>query len=381
MKRIIIFVIISFYCGILSAQVKWNFSTALQAGYNSNIYKSPEELDESDLIVNPVTSDLLRGIDLDAGVSYYITKNQRFTVDYSGSDIRYNQYPNANQYRHRLRFIYRFETSKTSTFYLSSNAVYSRKLGTNVLGEGLTRIFTSIGYGISPRFDFQISKRFHQSIEYTYREKNYRETIGYESLDYREHRALFSTQFFLKTSKLYRNLELILDYRNRRLPEYTARDILGDQQPGYPRKQYQYFTSSLGYNHKLMQHKFEIFTWFRHRKDPFQGYYSYNEYRIWSRFGGKLIGKLSFDIFASYKHRTYLNKTARQGPAIDIVDPNLIWDNMDAKTSVRYDFSRYISFDFSYILDVRDTNVADISSTTNRAYLTHAFMVAVMFQI
>lgn len=381
MKRIIIFVFISFFCSIISAQVKWNFRTALQAGYNSNIYKSPEELDESDSIINPVTSDLLRGINLDADVAYYITKQHRFAVDYNGSDIRYNEFPNANQYRHGLRMIYRFKTSKTSTFYLSSNAFYSRKLGTNVLGEGLTRIFTSIGYGISPRYDFQISNHFRQSIEYTYREKDYRETIGYESLDYLEHRIQLTNQFYLKTSKLYRNIELTLDFRNRRLPEYTARDILGDQQQGYPKKQYQYFTSSLGYNHKLQQHKFEIFAWFRHRKDPFQGYYSYNEYRIWSRFGGKLIGKLSFDIFASYKHRYYLNKTARQALVVDVVKPNLIWDNMDAKTSVRYDFSRYISFDFSYILDIRDTNVSDISSTTNRAYLTHSFLAAVMFQL
>ena len=48
--------------------------------------------------------------------------------------------------------------------------------------------------------------------------------------------------------------------RNRSLLEYTARDVLGDQQPEYPKRQYQYFTSILGYNQKLLKHKFEIFT-------------------------------------------------------------------------------------------------------------------------
>lgn len=381
MRKLIIITVITLFYGILPAQVRWNFRTTIQGGYNNNIFKSPEELDEANSIIKPVTSDLLRGIELDVGVRYYVSSQHRVTIDYGGKDVRYNQYPNANQYRHGLRLSYRFKISKTSTFYLNSNAIYSRKLGTNVLGEGLTRIFTSIGYGIRPRFDYQISNKIRQSIEYAYKEKNYQETLGHQSIDYQEQRLIFSNLYYLKTSKLYRNIELLLEYRNRQFIEYTARDILGDQQPGNPQKQYQYYTLSLGYNHKFQQHDFEIYTWYRHRKDPFQGYYSYNEYRIWSRFGGIIWKKTFFDIYASYKHRYYLNKTASQGSLLDFVEPNLIWDNMDAQTAVRYEFSRYFSFVFTYILDIRDTNVSDITSTTNRTFLTHALLASVLFQI
>ncbi|TFH01791.1 MAG: hypothetical protein E4H13_03920 [Calditrichales bacterium] len=358
------------------AQMSWKGTAAVVTGYESNIFKSPDAVDSKGDTLNPITSDSFLGIELDLGARYDLGSLHQFTLSYSGDEFRYADNENVNQYRHSGDLQYRLKAGTNTYFYVNGGIGYLQKLGTNVLGEGLTRLYTSKNYLLEPRLRHQTTDYLRNDLEYIYKYKDYDETEGYTSIDYREHEFNLSTLFDPFDSKFRSAAELILGYIDRQYIEYSSRDVNGNTSADYPTRNYTYFTVTLGYNHPFDLFDVELYSRYRTRRDNFEDYYSYNELRLSSRIRGNITEDIHYYVFVSWRDRDYLQKTANQDSGAASDEPNLIWKNIDFKTQIKYQFMDNMSVEAIYRLDNRDTNVTDLTARTNREYTDHSVSLA-----
>ena len=68
-SKVILLILVIAVPGI--SQLVWDFKGEIYAGYNTNIFKSPETWSDGGEVLNPREDDMFRGIEADLGVRYY----------------------------------------------------------------------------------------------------------------------------------------------------------------------------------------------------------------------------------------------------------------------------------------------------------------------
>lgn len=367
LKKIILIVLLFFACS--NAQFKWNAAASYGSGYESNIFKSPAQLSDNGQMIDTIKSDMFLLGELDLDLKYSFGKKQRIRLKYDVNDYRFKNNTLLNQYHHQAALQYIIKFSRHFKFITRARIVHAKKRGTDMLGDGLTRIFNYNNYDISPQISINPRGKYTLDMQYIVKYKNYTETAGQQSIDYRQNEYNFSTRYYF--NKYIRNRFLTLDfsYSHRQYINNTTRDAGGLTAPSYPARSWRLYKAKVGYLFKLSKFRWGVYSRFRYRDDPFESYYSYRDYKISTRIKGSLFKGTLIKLNFGWKSRYYLQKEAAQENGISNEYPKLNWKNIEVDAEVKQKLYKGLSLKINYELDRRDTNVTDMLWRTNRDYL------------
>ena len=220
MKLKIILLIItltSVLTGQLSGQTRFNLDAHSYSGHESNIFKSPEVLYDTDSTEyidrdSFFLSDYFLDIGYDA--KYRIKKkNYNFEL---GNDLWYRRhftYEEANQKKLSLDALFKKNLSKKSTLGAKYTLSWNDKLGTNIAGDELLRSFKYIGNKGELFFNYSPSKKLDLLIKGATNYKKYYEDTTDMPLDNIEINLAIKSDYTI--SKTH-SLKMDMYYADRR---------------------------------------------------------------------------------------------------------------------------------------------------------------------
>ncbi len=356
------------------SNAQWKWSSGLEIGViqNQNIFKSPSRLlvDNEWLGVDSLfQNDLTIPFDFDLDLIYK-KRRHRFKIDLSTSMDRYGRFNNLNGSLHQIRLEDRWEASSKFEVFARIEGRRSRRVGTNVLGDQLPRLFEYQAVGASAGGEWQYQKRKTLLLSYRWQFRDYTESDGSLSLD--SHNQFMKIGWEYRTPRKkgrYKRTELAFQYRTKSYLDYAARDEEGLQEEEYPLNYLQYFTVEFERARGLSRKW--IWEWSiggRYRRDRFENYYSYYAGTAGLDLKWRPNKRLEFQGVVDWQLNYYPVKDAPQ--ASDVEYPNLQYHFLDWQTSIEYAVHEATSLIIFVESDNRFSNVTLASYRVRRSYNT-----------
>jgi hypothetical protein len=321
----------------------------------------------------------MNGFGWDMQLERKFHKKHRLRLENSGWFQRYASQNSANQSDIDLELKYDFELNRQLDLGGEIWGSQSNRIGTNVLGEELTKNFAYNEIGTKGYFKSKLWYNAVTKVELSWRYRNFRKDPGIESLTYTEKSvsAALVQKFGSKVFKHLMGLEIELEdkpYKDR-----TASDTSGfSADPVYPKRHWRYLKGILSYGIKLKNRwEFEPFFELKHRADLFQGYFDYNQsgYGVKLGYENKRLD-ISFD-FSSID-RQYL---VREAPQMTKPYPDLNYRYFKYSLDLEYKVINSLVFVSEYNLIKRKTNVAIETMRTRRPYNYSTLTLGLEFEI
>ena len=358
----------------LKSHAQWTWSSGLEIGViqNQNIFKSPSRLliDDQWLGVDSLfQNDLTIPFDFDLDLIYK-KRRHRFKIDLSSSMDRYGRYNNLNGSLHQIRLEDTWDVSSKVELFARVEGRHSRRVGTNVLGDQLPRLFEYKAVGASVGGEWQYQKRKKLSLSYRWQYRDYTESEGSLSLD--SHNQFMKASWVYRTPRKkgqYKRAEVDLQYRTKSYLDYAAREDEGLQDEEYPLNYLQYFT--LGFERQRGLSRKWIWEWSvggRYRRDRFENYYTYYAGTVGLEVNWRPNKRMEFQQAVDWQLNYYPVKDAPQASDIDY--PNLQYHYLDWRTSLEYAVNRATSLLIFVESDNRFSNVTLASYRVRRSYNT-----------
>lgn len=368
--RIIITGLLVAFAAPVFAQLEYELSTFYQAGYENNIFHSPTSYIDRDGVLFDedalIQSDALNGFGWDAELEREFNDKHRFRLENSGWLRRYSTAKSANQADFDLELKYDLDLNRRIDLGGEIWGSNSNRLGTNVLGEELTRTFAYKEIGTEGYFESELWDDAFGIIELGWRHRNYQSEPGVESLTYSETSVLgeFIQEFGSRDREQYLALEV--EFESKPYRDRTSNDSTGySGDPAYPKRHWQYISGQISYGIELNDRwEFEPFLELKHRKDLFQNYYDYNE----TDYGLKITrdtGRLDISGDFGYRDRLYLVRAAPQETGID---PQLNYRYIGFSFDLEYEVLTNLFVIGEYNTILRRTNVTVETMKTRRSY-------------
>ena len=361
-----------FYCTETQAQFRWSGAIEMGLSQNQNLFRSPDTfLDQGRMLSTGslYQNDRILPVGVDAGIEFRGTTN-RIELDYSGSMDIYENYGYLNGEFHSIRLRDTWSASEVLDIRLSVEGRTSKKVGTNALGDELSRIFEYNGVQSTLLINLDLSKRYALRALYTYSLRDYTESEGALSLDSNTHRgALGWTYKGPKKRGRYWRVDAEAEYRLKSYRSYRARDENGLQRDNYPVNQLHYITTELGVERALSKKwTIELGISGRYRYDFFEDYYSYGAGVVELGVEWEPAKRITIDIEVGARRTHFFGKEAPQSSNSD--NPLLRYSYLEGLVAVEYDLLNWVSFETFVSTYNRYSNSTLETRLTRRSYET-----------
>ncbi|MEM8488090.1 MAG: hypothetical protein AAF564_21250 [Bacteroidota bacterium] len=277
--RVLIFALLLF--ATQRAHAQWSWKASLEAGLSQvdNIFKSPGSLLLDGQMLD---ADLLYANDLSVPLSLKMdatlrTGTHRIDLDYRSVLNRYSKLNYLNGGYHYLRLGDSWQVAKAWRLSARVTGRVSRRVGTNILGDELARVYAYASLRAEAGLRWAPSRRHTFEAGYQWNRYNYDETAGLQSLDQSNLiNDLGWTYRSRKRKGKYRKVSMDLTHRIKTYHAYLSRSASGLQNPGSPLNQLTYYDAALGFEWGLTRWlAWDIDLEGRVRNDAFEDYYSY----------------------------------------------------------------------------------------------------------
>jgi len=381
MKRLTVIVAgVFLLAGVVYGQTEYDLSTFYLRGVENNIFHSPssyinnlgETLTEDSLI----QSDGLNGFGWDLELKRDFGRH-RLRLEQDGWLRRYGSYSTANQGDYQAELKYDYDLNRKIDLGARLQGSKTNKIGTNVLGEELTKTFSYAETRADGYFELRPTRQNRTKLDFSWRNKNYASDPGVESLSHRLTDLGIGSKQDFQLGTTTHNIELELNWEDKAYRDRTATDSTGSSRDiTYPRRHWQYLSAQLTYGLELFRHwtvepSFEI----TRRNDLFQDYYTYNQVENGIDLGYE-SNRLAVDAGFKSTNRHYLVRTARQlqGP-----EPDLVYKYHRYTLEASYAIVSGVFLTGEYEHLARITNVTVETMRTRRSYNYSRFNFGVAF--
>jgi len=383
MKKVfLIFGLLLFTVNSVNAQFEYEVNTFYEGGYENNIFHSPSSYLDNGIMLDEdslVHSDIHNGFGWDLQLEKEFGDKHRLRVENDGWLRRYNTFGNANQADLQVEIKYDYDMNNRIDMGGELWGSKSNRMGTNVLGEELTRTFAYREIGSTGYFESDLWNRAVAEIELGWRYRKYKSDPGMESLTYSETGISLDLEQEFGSADAEQFVSLEFEFEDKPYRERTSNDSTGySGDPIYPKRHWQYFTTTLTYGLEFFRYwSLEPSYQFRHRTDMFQHYFDYNQHE----YGAELRyrnGRLDISSDLSYTDRLYTVRTApqSQGP-----EPDLNYRYIGYGFEIEYELlsGLFILGDYQGIQ--RRTNVNLETMRTRRSYDFSVFTLGLSYEL
>ena len=354
------------------AQFRWNGSIEVGLTQNQNLFRSPDSyLDQGRMLGTGslYQNDRTIPVGVDAGIEFRSASN-RLELDYTGAMDIYETYGYLNGEFHALRLRDTWSATKSLDFEISVQGRTSKKVGTNALGDELSRLFEYKGAQSSLAIEWNLSRRYTVGMSYAYSYRDYTESLGAPSLDSNTHQAALEWRYQSKKRKgAFWRVDAQAGYRLKSYLSYRARNENGQQFESHPINKLHHFSAELDVMRALSKKwTLEVGIAGRYRYDFFQDYFSYGaavldfgvEWEPVKRItlAGELRGRLTH----------FFGKQAPQASTSE--NPQLRYKFLAGEISLEYNVTPWISLETFASTYNRYSNVTEETRLTRRSYET-----------
>ena len=354
------------------AQFRWNGALEVGVSQNQNLFRSPDTYLDSGRTLGPSTlyqNDRIIPIDIDAGIEHRSSTN-RIELDYSGSMDVYATYSNLNGQFHTLRLRNTWSMTKSLDLEISIEGRKSKKVGTNALGDELSRIFEYVGAQSSVEVEWDLSRRYTMSALYMFSYRDYTESQGSLSLDSNTHRAALGWRYKSKKTKgAYWRIDAEAEYRLRSFISYRARNENGQQFDFHPINKIHLFSTEFEVQRALSkQWTLKMGIAGRYRYDFFESYYSSGAGILDVGFEWEPAKRFTLEGEVGARRTHFFGKVAPQTGTAE--SPFLRYTHVEGEVSVQYDVTSWISLETFVSTYNRHSNSNLATRLTRRSYET-----------
>ena len=365
------------------AQFRWNGAVEVGLSQNQNLFRSPESFLDSGRTLGPGSlyqNDRIIPIDVDAGIEFRSASN-RIELDYSGTMDVYETYSNLNGHFHALRLRDTWSASKSLELQISVEGRTSKKVGTNALGDELSRIFEYMGVQSSFEVEWDLSRRYTLSALYTFSYRDYTESQRASSLDSNTHRAELGWRYQSKKRKgAYWRVDAEAQYRLKSFISYRARNENGEQFAFHPINKLHLFSTELSIQRALSRKwTLELGIAGRHRYDFFEAYYSYGAAVLEFGFEWEPTRRLTIEGEVGARRTHFFGKIAPQTGTANT--PFLRYTHVEGEVAIQYDLTPWLSVETFVSSYNRLSNSNLESRLTRRSYETMEGGASLTFDI
>lgn len=357
-----------------AASGQWRWTGSLEVGMhqNQNIFKSPARLLSGAQLLNVDSlyhNDLVIPIDADLDLRYQKGRHD-IRLDYAANLDRYNKFDNLNGGYHMVRLSDRWDAARSVFLYAEAEGRTVKRVGTNVLGDELSRLFEYNQAGAAVDLTLALNARQALVLGYNGHYRDYRESEGASSLDSYSHEG--SLEWIHRTPEkddAFWETSLEAAYRSKKYISYLARDADGRQNDGYPENHLDYYDLTL----RLERAFSRAWTWTfeaggRYRDDRFEDYYNYLSVDAETGIEWEITRTLEIHAEAGVRHMVHEIKDAPQSGSL--IYPTLEYDYFDWQVELDYDVLDAVSMLFFVESDNRYSNVTLESYRVRRSYDT-----------
>lgn len=365
------------------AQFRWNGAVEVGISQNQNLFRSPDTFLEAGRTLGPgnlYQNDRIIPLDVDAGIEYRSTVN-RIELDYSGSMDIYETHAHLNGQFHAVRLRDTWSATKSVELEISVEGRKSKKVGTNALGDELSRIFEYVGAQSSFAVEWDLSKRYTLSVLYNFSHRDYTEAQGASSLDANTHKAALGWRYQTKKTKgAFWRVDAEAEYKLKSFISYRARDKNGQQFDFHPINKLHLFSTEIEVQRALSRKwTIELGIAGRYRYDFFEAYYSYGAAVL--EFGVEWEPTRRFTLEGEVRARRthFFGKVApREGTADS---PLLRYTYLMGEISLQYDVTPWISLETFVSTYNRHSNSNLETRLTRRSYETMEGGASLTFEL
>ncbi len=352
------------------AQLEYELNAFFQSGYENNIFHSPSTyIDRDGVLFNEdslIQSDAMNGVGWDLELEREYGKKHRLRLQNSGWFRYYSDYNSANQSDIDIELKYDYEVNRKFELGAEVWGSKSNRIGTNVLGDELTKNFAYNEIGMEGFLEAKLWDKAEGTLEMGWRYRNFRNEPGVESLTYTESAVSIDIKQEFGNKDLEQYLGLQIEYKNKPYRERTANDSFGySGDPMYPERHWRYLTGVLSYGLQIMKYwELEPFFKLRHRADLFQDYFDYNQigYGITLGYEKK---RFEMELDFSFREKQYL---IRKAPQETSPFPDLNYRYFKYGLKLEYNVFKTLVLIGEFNLIQRKTNVSIETMKTRRSY-------------
>lgn len=376
MNKLVLIVIacllLSFFASDTQAQFRWNGALEVGLSQSQNLFKSPDRLlNEGELLSasNLHQNDMIIPLRADAGIEFRSPSN-RIELDYTGTMDRYDQYGNLNGEYHSVRLRDTWAASKSVDLQLSLEGRKSKKIGTNALGDQLSRIFQYTAAQSILSMDWEVSRRHTLGVLYAFSYRDYTESANALSLDSYSHKASLDWRYrSRKKQGAYWQADAEVEYRLKSYVSYLARNANGDQAATHPTNKLHHISFELGLRRSISKHVMvELEAAGRYRYDFFDGYYSYGAGAVDFGIEWEPFDRLTVEGTVGARQIHFFTKIAPQ--ADSFTAPLLRYTYLNGEFVIHYDVISWVSLETFVSTSNRYSNATLESRLTRRSYET-----------
>jgi len=355
----------------LSAHAQWDVeATAFtRVGVQDNVFKSPDQLLQNQSMLG--TDSLVRrdaiyqyggGVD----VERVLGARHEVAVEYEAALQRYTTFSSQNEREHDLSLRYAYDAPGPLTLQLEVDRRWNRSVGTSVLGDELTRLFSYRHWEMNPQLEWGLSEMASLTLDYRRRWRTYDTQAGLAPLSYNDHRLQLISWLRFREADRPQWVFLQASVREKQYRDYQARDLNGQQDPSHPTNTLRYASLRAKYNMDVS----DTFSWgigtkLRRRVDAFKGYYNYQYARLDGEIEWDVRPSTTVKLEAKWRHYRYDEKSAATP------EEPLRYNYVDGALHLTHRLRPYLHLVGRVSTDRRISNVGDVSRRTRRSYAVH----------
>ncbi|MEF8795736.1 MAG: hypothetical protein V5A48_04725 [Salinivenus sp.] len=355
----------------LSAHAQWDVEATafMRVGMQENVFKSPNRLLQNQSMLG--TDSLIRrdaiyryggGVDVERALG----ARHEVAVEYDAALQRYATFSSQNAREHDLALRYAHDAPGSLSLEMEVDRRWNRSVGTSVLGDELTRLFSYRHWEVNPQLEWDLSEMASLTLDYRRRWRTYDTQAGLAPLSYNDHRLQLINWLRFQKADRPQWIFLQASVREKQYRDYQARDLDGQQDPSYPMNTLRYASLRAKYNMDVS----DTFSWgigtkLRRRVDAFEGYYNYQYARLDGEIEWDMRPSTTIALEAKWRHYRYDTKSA-----VTPEEP-LRYNYVDGALHLTHRLRPYLHLVAQVSTDRRISNVGDVSRRTRRSYAVH----------
>ena len=352
------------------AQIKFEPQLYANYGYENNIFRAPDVLELSDgTVLNEpdlIISDSYLDLGYDLYLKHKVKKRHIFRLNHDLWNRRYSSNASLNQFKANAKFNYEYKINRDMQVGIKYHFELVNKIGTTVLGDELTQLFSYKRNVAELYYKYDILKNTKLDLSASYNIKDYDTTFGVIPLDYDKLGFNFGLSQKRKLKTLTLRPSVDLRYSKKTFSNVIASDLNGSELIGYPLRVLKYYSGQLSLKGSFKGgFEFKPYVTYKIRDDIFEGYYSYNALRFGLGLGYK-SDKLKINLSPEYQTLSYLTKTAPDPDLAD--DPFLGYNSLKIRFKSSFEIFKGLALSLEIRTKNRDSNTLDFAWKSRRSY-------------
>jgi len=335
---------------------KWAFLVigSEDVSFNSNVYGSPAG---NNLLIDLEQSSPVFSTGVRTDVFRYFDRRNRLRLVGRAEDQRYTENSNLDLMRQQAGAEYEHRFSRATKLTIDGDFVHENDDAVDINGDPYARNFGYQAYGADLAVEHEISRRHEVAVAYYVDRKNYNETPGMNTLDWREHGPRIRYKYSRGDTRLRVWYTMgIQDYDQEKASLVDGSEIASNP------VEHHIHHSALLWLSKTFTPVLSgaVKVKYRAKNDRFQGYESFDEFDVEGEIGYAVSPRLTLSTNAEFERRNYDHRAA------EVAGDFLEFNRWTSEVALRYQLNPHAAVLGHYGFVNRNTNRD--TGTTYRDY-------------